>query len=50
MESLVEFGKKVIVNKSTFGETLVHVNFRCESDLQNVNTHAQLEPKVRLGQ
>jgi len=33
MESLVEFGKKVIVNKSTFGETLVHVSSRCESDL-----------------
>ena len=49
MERLVEFGKQVIVDKSTFGETLVHVTFRCQSDLQNVNTQTQLRSTVRQG-
>ena len=49
MERLVEFGKQVVVNKSTFGETLVRVTFGCESDLQIVNTQTQLESTVRQG-
>lgn len=50
MERWIEFGKQLIVNESTFGETLVHVKFKCEINLPVVNTQSERESIVRRGQ